>query len=102
MRPFRSHQRVDKVKVSLGLRITNIGVLAQNAAQVSASLVSSIAEQVMRHLKRNIALAVDIQGAGDFIVSRSDWPRPEYFRRLQSFVCETGDQQHSQDRGQGI
>ncbi len=93
---------VHQAHISLGLGVPDIGVLPQDAAQVSAGHLARVAQDVVGQLERSVLPSVGFHGAGHIVVSRTQGPRPEYVGRLQGLVAESGEQQHREDGGNRI
>src|ERR1700758_3425578 len=81
--------------------VPDVGVLAQDAAQVAARLTPAVSEHMVSQLKRSIPLAVLLKLQRDLVVGGPQRFTPEDFRDLQPFVDERANQQstHYDHRG---
>src|SRR5581483_8613375 len=74
----------------------DIGVFAQDAAQVATVLLGRVAQQIVDQVKGGVLQSVALHAAVDAVVGLTQGPRPEDFRGLQALISEAANQEDSQ------
>src|SRR5579872_4287077 len=74
----------------------DIGVFAQDAAQVATVLLGRVAQQIVDQFKGGVLQSVALHAAVNAVVGLTQGPRPQDFRGLQALISEAANQEDSQ------
>ena len=98
----RWNQWIDQTDIALNRKIRHVGVFAQDAAEVAAWLLATVAESVVYEIERGVVDFVVFEGAGEFVIGLAERLSPKNDGCLKALVSEASDQNHRQDGGDGI